>query len=108
MNQTTVSSSAELQGKGLHTGIEATLRLMPAAAGTGVVFRRVDLPGKPEVKADLDNVTATERGTVVTKGAASAATIEHFLGALYGMGVDNALVELSGPEVPISDGSALE
>ncbi len=68
----------------------------------------MDLPGSPEVKADLDNVTATERGTVVTDGPASAATIEHLLGAFYGLGVDNVLIELSGPEVPILDGSGRE
>src|SRR5258708_36494753 len=90
-NQTTVAASAELKGKGLHTGIPATLVLKPAAAGTGVVFKRVDLPGAPEVQANLDNVTATERGTAVTHGAASAAPIEPFLGSLYGVGGDNAL-----------------
>ena len=106
--QTTVAGEASLEGKGLHTGVLARLRVLPAGANHGVVFKRVDLPGAPTVKADLANVSATERGTVVKDGEASAATIEHFLGALYGLGIDNALVELSGPEVPICDGSALE
>jgi UDP-3-O-[3-hydroxymyristoyl] N-acetylglucosamine deacetylase/3-hydroxyacyl-[acyl-carrier-protein] dehydratase len=106
--QTTLAGAASLEGRGLHTGLPARLQMLPAPADHGVVFRRVDLPGAPSVKADLDNVTATERGTVVTSGEASAATIEHFMGALYGLGIDNVLVELSGPEVPISDGSALE
>lgn len=107
-NQTTVAHEASFKGKGLHTGIVATLRMLPAPADHGVVFKRVDLQGSPTVKADLDKVTATERGTVVKDGAASAATIEHFLGALYGLGIDNVLVELSGPEIPICDGSAAE
>jgi len=104
--QSTLKSPFERSGHGLHTGRAATLRALPAAAGTGYVFRRVDLPGSPEVRASLDHVSATERGTVVTDGAASAATIEHLLGAFYGLGVDNALFEISGPEVPILDGSA--
>jgi UDP-3-O-[3-hydroxymyristoyl] N-acetylglucosamine deacetylase / 3-hydroxyacyl-[acyl-carrier-protein] dehydratase len=106
--QTTLARQAGLEGKGLHTGVPARLTMLPAPADHGVVFKRVDLPGTPSVKADLANVTATERGTVVTSGEASAATIEHFMGALYGLGIDNVLVELSGPEVPIVDGSAME
>jgi UDP-3-O-[3-hydroxymyristoyl] N-acetylglucosamine deacetylase/3-hydroxyacyl-[acyl-carrier-protein] dehydratase len=106
--QTTVASPVEFRGKGLHTGTAAVLRLLPAPADHGVVFVRTDLPGRPAVKASPDHVTATERGTVLTDGAASASTVEHLLGALYGMGVDNVLAELSGPEVPILDGSAAE
>jgi UDP-3-O-[3-hydroxymyristoyl] N-acetylglucosamine deacetylase/3-hydroxyacyl-[acyl-carrier-protein] dehydratase len=104
-NQSTLKAPFELSGHGLHTGKPATLRAVPAPAGTGFVFKRVDLPGQPTVKADLAHVTATERGTVVTDGPASAATIEHLLGAVYGLGVDNAVFEISGPEVPILDGS---
>jgi UDP-3-O-acyl-N-acetylglucosamine deacetylase len=106
--QTTLRAPFERRGHGLHTGAEALLRALPAPAGTGYVFRRTDLPGRPEVKAALAKVSATERGTVVRDGAASAATIEHLLGAFYGLGVDNAVFELSGPEVPILDGSARE
>jgi UDP-3-O-[3-hydroxymyristoyl] N-acetylglucosamine deacetylase/3-hydroxyacyl-[acyl-carrier-protein] dehydratase len=106
--QTTLGAPFDFEGKGLHTGIVAKIHAMPAPADHGVVFKRVDLPGSPSVKADLDHVNATERGTVVKDGEASAATIEHFLGALYGLGVDNVLVELNGPEVPIADGSGLE
>ena len=107
-DQRTLQAPFERHGRGLHTGREALLRAVPAPAGTGYVFKRTDLPGQPTVKASLDHVTATERGTVVTDGPASAATIEHLLGALYGMGVDNVLLELSGPEVPILDGSGRE
>jgi len=106
--QTTLKAPFERAGHGLHTGRPALLRALPAAAGTGYVFRRVDLPGSPEVRASLEHVSATERGTVVTDGPASAATIEHLLGAFYGLGVDNAVFEISGPEVPILDGSARE
>ena len=104
--QTTLKAPFERRGNGLHTGAEALLRALPAPAGTGYVFRRTDLAGAPEVRARLDKVSATERGTVVRDGAASAATIEHLLGAFYGLGVDNAVFEISGPEVPILDGSA--
>ena len=106
VKQTTLKAPFERRGNGLHTGTEALLRALPAEAGTGYVFRRTDLPGRPEVKACLENVSATERGTVVSHGPASAATIEHLLGAFYGLGVDNAVFEMSGPEVPILDGSA--
>lgn len=107
-NQATLKAPFERKGHGLHTGREAVLRALPAPPGTGYVFKRTDLPGQPTVKAGLDRVTATERGTVVTDGAASAATIEHLLGAVYGLGVDNVVFEISGPEVPILDGSGIE
>ena len=106
--QTTLKQSFQAEGRGLHTGKHAKLKALPAAAGTGYRFRRTDLEGSPEVQANLANVTATERGTVVQEGAASAATIEHLLGAFYGMGVDNVMIEMSGPEVPILDGSGQE
>jgi UDP-3-O-[3-hydroxymyristoyl] N-acetylglucosamine deacetylase/3-hydroxyacyl-[acyl-carrier-protein] dehydratase len=106
--QTTLKAPFERSGRGLHTGREAVLRALPAAPGTGFVFRRTDLPGRPEVKASLEKVSSTQRGTVVTEGQASAATIEHLLGALYGLGLDNVEFEISGPEVPILDGSGLE
>ena len=108
LNQTTLKQAFQTEGRGLHTGKHATLKALPAPAGTGYRFRRTDLAGSPEVQANLAHVTATERGTVVKEGEASAATIEHLLGAFYGMGVDNVLIELSGPEVPILDGSGRE
>jgi UDP-3-O-[3-hydroxymyristoyl] N-acetylglucosamine deacetylase/3-hydroxyacyl-[acyl-carrier-protein] dehydratase len=107
-NQTTLKQPFQSEGRGLHTGKHATVKALPAPAGSGYRFRRTDLAGQPEVHANLDHVTATERGTVVKEGEASAATIEHLLGAFYGMGVDNVLIEISGPEVPILDGSGLE
>lgn len=104
-DQSTLKAPFERHGRGLHTGREATVRALPAPAGSGYVFKRTDLPGQPCVKAELARVTATERGTVVQDGEASAATIEHLLGAVYGLGVDNVLFEINGPEVPILDGS---
>jgi UDP-3-O-[3-hydroxymyristoyl] N-acetylglucosamine deacetylase/3-hydroxyacyl-[acyl-carrier-protein] dehydratase len=106
--QITLRAPFEREGRGLHTACQARLRVLPAPPDSGFVFVRTDLPGCPSVKACLDKVVATARGTVVKDGAASAATIEHLLGALYGMGVDNACIELSGPEVPILDGSGRE
>ncbi len=100
-----LKTTASRQGKGLHSGVACTLTLKPALENHGFVFKRIDLPGAPEIKADLKYVTATERGTVLTQGQASVATIEHLLGTLYGMGVDNVLIEMDGPEVPILDGS---
>lgn len=108
VRQATLAAPFERHGRGLHSGREARLLALPAEPGSGYVFRRSDLPGAPLVRASLDRVTATSRGTVVEQGRASAATIEHLLGALYGLGVDNALLDLDGPEVPILDGSALE
>lgn len=91
---------------GLHTGERVTMVLRPANPGFGIRFQRVDLPEKPIVKADVDYVTDTSRGTTLEHGAAKVNTVEHILAALVGMGVDNVLIELDGPEVPILDGSA--
>ncbi|MGH7442618.1 MAG: UDP-3-O-acyl-N-acetylglucosamine deacetylase [bacterium] len=105
--QRTLKCAFERRGRGLHSGVVTTLRALPACAGSGYVFRRTDLPGAPLVPATLDRVVATDRGTVVREGAASVATIEHLLGVFYGLGLDNALFEVDGPEVPILDGSGL-
>ena len=105
--QYTLAGSHEFKGQGLHTGAEVTLKVLPADADHGFVFVRSDLPGRPSVAARLDKVTATERGTVLTDGKAVVSTVEHLLAALSGVGVDNALIEVSGPEVPILDGSSL-
>jgi UDP-3-O-[3-hydroxymyristoyl] N-acetylglucosamine deacetylase / 3-hydroxyacyl-[acyl-carrier-protein] dehydratase len=104
-NQRTVKSSVELAGTGLHTGAPVRLRFLPAASGTGIRFRRTDLDGAPEVKLSLDNVRDTELGTTLGDGAAEVRTVEHLLAAVGAMGLDNAVIEMSGPEVPIMDGS---
>ncbi|GIV31035.1 MAG: bifunctional enzyme LpxC/FabZ [Saprospiraceae bacterium] len=107
MNQCTIRTPRSLEGIGLHTGAKVSLTLHPAPANHGIAFRRVDLPGKPEVKADVSRVVSTLRGTTLRQGDAVVHTVEHLMSALFGMGVDNCLVELDGPEVPILDGSAI-
>lgn len=105
--QATLRQRMALEGVGLHTGAHARLVLNPAPPGTGIVFRRTDLPGAPRVPARFDRVSETRLGTVVTgEGGASVATVEHLLAALAGAGIDNCLAEIDGPEVPIMDGSS--
>ncbi|MBS1782579.1 MAG: bifunctional UDP-3-O-[3-hydroxymyristoyl] N-acetylglucosamine deacetylase/3-hydroxyacyl-ACP dehydratase [Bacteroidetes bacterium] len=107
-NQHTLKGVVALSGVGLHTGKEVTMTMKPANPGFGIRFQRVDLPDKPVVKADADLVVDTSRGTTIEHNGARVSTIEHTLAALVGMGVDNVLIELDGPEVPIMDGSARE
>ena len=104
--QQTLRKNYSFDGKGLHTGRVATMVVMPAPVDTGIVFRRVDLEGCPEVEAVAENVSNTARSTTISKGQASVATIEHILSALTGLGVDNAYIEINNIEVPILDGSA--
>ncbi len=104
--QHTLTSSVNISGTGLHTGILVDMALKPASAGFGIQFQRIDLPNRPVIKADCDLVTDTSRGTTLQVGDARVSTIEHLLAALVGMGVDNVLIELNGPEIPIVDGSS--
>jgi UDP-3-O-acyl N-acetylglucosamine deacetylase len=105
--QKTLAEEAFFSGIALHTGSRATLRILPAPADTGIVFRRVDLPNSPEVKAFVDNVVDVRRGTTIACGEAKVYTVEHVLAAFHALEVDNALVEMDGPEPPIADGSAI-
>src|SRR6187549_2568161 len=105
--QHTLKGSAVLKGVGLHTGEPVTLTLRPAPIGHGYKFQRTDLEGEPIIAADADLVVSTERGTTLGKGDVRVNTTEHVLSALYALGVDNCLLQLSGPEVPIMDGSAM-
>lgn len=105
-NQQTLKVPVTLNGVGLHTGEVVTMTIRPANPGYGVRFQRVDLPEKPIVKADVDFVVDTARGTTIEYNNARVSTIEHTMAALVGLGVDNALIELDGPEVPILDGSS--
>lgn len=105
-NQHTLKKSVTLQGVGLHTGEQVTMTMKPANPGFGIRFQRVDLPDKPIVKADCDFVVDTSRGTTIEYNGARVSTIEHTLAALVGLGVDNLLIEMDGPEVPILDGSS--
>lgn len=107
MNQLTLKSEFTVFGKGLHSGLEIKAVFKPAAENTGYRFKRVDLEGEPEIPALAEYVVDTTRGTVIGKGDARVSTIEHAIAALYAAGVDNCLIEVNGPEIPILDGSAL-
>lgn len=106
--QHTIKAPVTVSGVGLHTGKEVQMTFHPAPANHGYKFRRTDLPGEPIIEADADLVTDTARGTTLTKNNASVATVEHTLAALVGLGIDNVLIDLNGPETPIMDGSSRE
>ncbi len=104
--QKTLGKEISLNGKGLHSGINVTLTFKPAPADHGYKFCRLDLPEQPMINAIADYVTDTSRGTTLVQSNASVATVEHVLAALYGMKIDNALIEINGPEAPIMGGGA--
>ncbi len=104
--QRTIKEPIKLSGVGLHTGQQVNLTIVPAPENHGYVFQRTDLEGSPKIKADADYVISTQRGTTLGIDDATVHTTEHVLAALYGCQVDNALIQLDGPEVPIMDGSA--
>jgi len=104
--QCTIGNEVTLKGIGLHTGEVSNITFKPGGDDTGYWFTRTDLPEKPRIKADLDNVVSTSRGTTIEKDGAQVHTIEHALAAVYGLGIDNIEIEIDGPEVPILDGSA--
>ena len=106
MREQTIADSIEFSGIGLHTGELATLRIFPAAAGKGIIFRRVDLDNF-ELRADVASVARVAYATTLMNRGVWISTVEHLLSALYGVGIDNAYVELDNFEVPILDGSAL-
>lgn len=106
-HQRTLDRVVQCEGLGLHTGERVAMTLRPLPANRGVVFRRLDLPGAPAVPARPEHVVDTQYATTVAKDGVSVRTIEHLMSALAGTGVDNVQVDLTGPEVPIMDGSAL-
>ena len=106
LGQRTLKNSIRAQGVGLHTGQKVLMTLRPAAPDTGIVFRRTDLDPPAEVRAYAENVGDTQLGTTLINGAARVSTVEHLLSAFAGLGIDNAHVDVSAPEVPIMDGSA--
>lgn len=108
VKQRTVKNEVSISGVGLHTGKPATLTFKPAPENHGYKFKRIDLENSPIIEADVDNVSDTSRGTTISQNGASVSTIEHLLAAFVGMEVDNVLIEIDGPEVPILDGSAIE
>lgn len=105
-SQQTLKQPVSYSGIGLHSGNKVSLRMLPAPAGSGIRFRRVDLEGQPEIEARIENVTETNRSTTIAKGNTKVQTVEHVLAALTGCGVTNAVVELDANEPPIADGSA--
>ena len=104
--QRTLSSDINFNGKGLHSGKQVKLTLKPAEPNYGICFQRIDREGKPLIQALAENVINTSRGTTISENGADVMTIEHLCAALYGLGIDNALIEIDGPEVPIYDGSS--
>ncbi len=106
IQQRTLKKPVEFSGIGLHTGEAVIMSILPAPDNHGYKFQRVDLPGKPIIDADADLVVATKRGTTLENNGARVHTTEHILAALYGCEVDNALIQLTGPEIPILDGSS--
>lgn len=106
MKQHTIKDSFTLRSVGLHTGLYVTATFHPAAPNTGVRLRRVDLPKQPCHQALADYVSGTERGTVLEHGKWKISTVEHALSALYATGVDNCIIDVDAPEMPILDGSA--
>jgi len=104
--QHTIEKNISISGTGLHTGVLVEMTLNPANPGFGYQFQRTDLPNQPIIKADCDLVTDTSRGTTLQVGDAKISTVEHILAALVGLGVDNCLIQVNGPEIPIIDGSS--
>lgn len=104
--QKTIKKPVTVSGLGLHTGAKVNLTFNPAPINHGFIFRRIDLEGQPEVEASVENVNSTDRGTCIEKNGAKIYTIEHSLSALTGMDIDNCLLEIDGPEMPIMDGSS--
>ena len=102
----TLHSDISISGKGLFTGEKTSIRLCPAEAGTGILFQRVDLPQKPVIEANVQNVTEAYRCTCLHHGETSILTVEHILSALSAFQIDNLLIEVAGPEIPVGDGSA--
>ena len=107
MKQHTIKSSLTISGVGLHSGRNVTLNFIPAPPNHGYKFKRVDLENQPVIAANVSKVVTTNRGTTIQQGEAQVSTIEHVLSALAGLEIDNVLLEIDGPEVPIMDGSAL-
>ena len=106
IKQRTLKNAIRATGVGLHSGRKVTLNLRPAAPGTGIVFRRVDLPQAGDIRAEPGAVGDTRLSSCLERGGVRVATIEHLMSAFAGLGIDNAYADLDGPEVPILDGSA--
>ncbi len=106
--QHTIKKQVTISGVGLHTGIDVTMKFLPAPEGHGIKFQRVDMEGQPIVDADVDNVVDVSRGTSIEQSGARINTVEHTMAALVGLQIDNVLIQLDGPEPPIMDGSSIQ
>lgn len=104
--QKTIARPFTVAGIGLHCGQPVSLTVHPASANQGLKFRRADLPGQPQLRAHFSQVVNTTRATTLGEGAVTLGTVEHLLAAFFGLGIDNAVIEVEGPEIPILDGSA--
>ena len=104
--QRTIKKSVTLSGKGLHTGYAVDLTFQPAPENHGIKFQRIDLDERPIIPASVDKVVDTSRGTTLEERGVKVHTIEHVMASLVGLGIDNVLLEVSGPEMPIMDGSS--
>jgi UDP-3-O-[3-hydroxymyristoyl] N-acetylglucosamine deacetylase/3-hydroxyacyl-[acyl-carrier-protein] dehydratase len=107
MKQLTLKNSFVVRGKGLHTGLDVEATFMPAPENHGYVIQRIDLEDQPVIEAVAENIVMTNRGTVIAKGEVTVSTIEHAMAALYAAGIDNVLIQVNAPELPILDGSAV-
>ena len=105
--QVTLAAPVSYSGVGLHSGKDVTITLKPGNPDTGIVFIRTDLPGQPEIHARAELVTSTLKATTLSENGAQVFTVEHLLGALFAMGVDNCRIEMDSPEPPVTDGSGL-
>ena len=106
LQQQTLRETVHFEGAGLHSGNRVSMTFLPAPPNTGIRFRRVDLEGKPEIEARVENVSDTTRSTTLSKGNIRIHTVEHVMATFAGYGIDNVIVELDGNEPPIADGSA--
>lgn len=104
--QSTLRKKLTLSGIGLHSGRNVRLDVLPAMPNTGIVFQRTDLAGAPQIKANVCNISSTDLSTTIGTGENKVSTIEHLMAAFAGLGIDNALVLVDAPEIPIMDGSA--
>ncbi len=106
LKQRTLKTTVHTVGIGLHTGVKVSLTLRPAPIDTGIVFVRTDLPGAPTIQALAHHVTDTRLSSLIEQNNAKVSTVEHLMSALAGLGVDNLYIDITGPEVPIMDGSS--
>src|SRR5256885_1888694 len=106
VQQRTIKRPVTISGIGLHTGVSTTMTFRPAPINYGIRFRRIDIPGEPEIPALVDFVVEVARGTTLRIGEAKVHTVEHVLAACVGLQIDNIIIELNNVEPPICDGSA--